>query len=69
MTLTAIIKDTWYTQMTGDKSPFSRTVQIELTPQQEQVLALRKVGTNKGNDVFETIVDIFIEKQSDKAES
>jgi len=62
MILTAIIKDIWYTQMTGEPSPFCRTVQIDLTKEQQDKLQLRKVGTNAGKDVFETISTIFIEQ-------
>ena len=38
-----------------------RTVHIELTPEQEKLLALRITGKNNGEDVVEDISSCFIE--------
>lgn len=66
MTLTVILANTWETYAAivyeNEWRPYSRrTVQIELTPEQAAKLTPRVVGTDKGKDVKEIILQCWIE--------
>ena len=66
MTLTVIFRDTNRTRLAviheNDWVPFQkRTVQIELTPEQEEALKPRHVGVHCGQDVFEERGECWIE--------
>lgn len=66
MKVTVILVNTLRTRVAvvheNDHLPFSRrTVQIELTPDQEAAIAGRVVGTWQGEDVFEEIGGCWLE--------
>jgi len=66
MKLTVVIADTWSTtcrlEHENEWTPYKRrTVQIELTPEQEALLELRVVGLNKGTDIYEDILQCWFE--------
>ena len=66
MKLTVVIGDTWTTtcrlEHENEWVPYKRrVVKIELTPEQEALLEMRIVGLNKGADIYEEILDSWIE--------
>lgn len=61
MILTVIIRNDGPMIFCGD-APTYRSVQIELTPKQCEAIKPRHVGTNCGNEVYESISKTFIEQ-------
>jgi len=60
-TLTVIIRNDGPMIFCGD-SPTYRSVSIELTPEQQEQIALRHIGTNHGNDQWEALSKCWIEE-------
>ena len=68
MKITFIIANTWETAMRlnfeNECVPYrKRIVTIDLTPEQKEKLILRKVGVDRGQDVYEEIIECFIENE------
>jgi hypothetical protein len=59
-TLTVIIRDD-SPLIFCDDTPRYRSVQLKLTDEQRNDIALKLMGTNCGNDVYESISSCFIE--------
>ena len=65
-TLTVVLADTHSTYVAAvyenERLPYRRrTVQIELTPKQRDLLSPRKVGVLQGKEVYEQIIDSWLE--------
>jgi len=62
MKMTVIIRNDSPLLLVGD-SPSYRRVTIEMTPQQEEALKLRKVGVQAGQNIYEEYSHCFLEKE------
>lgn len=66
MKLTVVMIDTWRTRLAivheNEYITYRRrTVQIELTPEQQKLLAPRKLGVDCGKDVHEEMGESWLE--------
>ena len=64
--LTVVLADTWRTYMSvvheNEHRPYGRrTVQITLTPEQQEAIRPRKVRRGGGFEKYETVLDCWLE--------
>ena len=66
-TLTVVLADTWFPHLSAplfeyEHAPYvRRTVQITLTPEQQEAIRPRKVGRGGGVEKYETVLDCWLE--------
>ena len=63
MVLTVIFRDDSPVMFSGD-CPAYRSVCVALTPEQTELLKVKEVGVDRGNKLYESISNCFIEPDS-----